>query len=309
MIDLTSHNTVNEAYADIESQYEGTPFEGFVDVYRDHEDIVRFFVESSDDFIPDAYIGSHESFIKDGVDINDEELVTAVEESNHIDLLDFLRLGRDIAEFYHQVISEHTDTWTDVTELLASVSELSAEEIDSLFREQHQETLEEIDELSNELEGEDEDAVEQLESVREELRDKNLRDVFLEGFEMQAQMTAMGLDLFSYGDVEMEVGKYFVYEVTPHRNHLAKIDEYNFDFSANTLFNVIGKLTGEREIDDEVGTQLEYEFDLIAYDSDVKNLYPNFWMFEDDARIQPQHSSDLTLFEENPIGDIRPRIN
>lgn len=313
MIDLLTPSTLEELYQNERTRYADTIFDDIEAVLSKHESVLEFMIHNNESFTPDAFLGSEKSFFKEGVEIDDEAFITALRESP-VMIDDYLRFQRDIASFHYTALQEKTNNWGEVLKQLAKISDgLTEAEINTLFSKQREHIESDFESLVEEAQdGELSDhEFRVLQQVKSQYETATQRELLLHSFEERLNHADSLLNKLSYRDgKEPSVGQYFVYIIRPHQNHLQNKESYTIDFTENTVFTVIGKITEKYTVEDEHGLLEipEYDFDVIAYDTDILELYESFWVLtRTDEQLTPIYQDSYELYDKNPLGSVETR--
>lgn len=313
MIDLLTPSTLEELYQNERSRYAETIFEDVESVLSQHEPVLEFMIHNNDVFTPDAFLGSEKSFFKEGVEIDDAAFITALRNSP-VMIDEYLQFQRDIASFHHIALQEHTNNWGEVIKQLAKISDdLNEEDIDTLFSEQREYIESDFEALVEEARNGNlsDHELRVLQQVKSQYENATQRELLLHSFEERVNHSESLLNQLSYIDgKEPSVGQYFVYKIRPHPQHLKNKNEYNVEFTSNTVFTVIGKITGRHTVEEEHGLLeiAEYEFEVIAYNTEILELYESFWVLtRPDERLTPIYQDSYELYDANPLGEIETK--
>lgn len=312
MIDLVTPSTLEELYVNERSRYEGTIFSDIESVLSKHEPVLEFMIQNRDAFTPDAFIGSEKAFFQDGVEIDDVEFISALRNSP-VMLDDYLSFQRDIALFHYTALQEKTNNWGEVLQEIAKISDGTEEEIHTIFSEKREQIQSDFDSiLEDAKEGEiSEHEFRVLQQVNSQYQTATQRQLLLHSFKERIDRAEALLGQLTYLEGnEPTVGQYFVYRIRPHPDHIKNKMEYDIDFNSNTVFAVIGKVTGRHTVEEESGLieVAEYDFDIIAYDTEVLELYDRFWLLEkDNGRLSPIYQDSYELYDENPLGEVETK--
>jgi hypothetical protein len=121
-----------------------------------------------------------------------------------------------------------------------------------------------------------------------------IRTYYFYNFSLRCGISLKLWVLILHGVEEPSIGDYITF-------HIGR----NSSKSDINKFEVVCKITDKKYNEDfDVNT---YNYNIIAYDSELLDVYPNYWIFEyedDESKlIEPIHSSFITVHSENPIGN------
>lgn len=314
MIDLSTPESVEEVYEREKEQYEGTVLDGFHRVLAQHEPVIQFIVDTSEAYTPDSYIGSEKALVTEGVEVDEEAFIEQIRQSDAIALSDFLSFEYSLNEFIVSRLQEETQTWA---EMRASIAETSGytvdeEDVEEMVQENIETMIEAFDMFIEELQGDiDATQVTQIQEMKHSIATTSKRALLLQSYEQRKASIKNRLKRLQFVSATPQVGDYFVYEVQPHPTHIANAESYSFEFSGATRYNIVGKLTGSVEETIEGGVEdiTKYTFDIIAYNSEVKQLYNQLWLFNDDKPyLEPKNQDDVTFFKTSPLASIETKV-
>lgn len=314
MIDLSTPDSIAEAYEKEKEQYDGTFLDGFHRVLAKHEPVVQFIVDTSEAYTPDAYIGSEKALLNEGVELDEDKFIEQIQQSDSISLSDFLEFEYSLNDFVLSRLQSKTETWHEMRKAIAEASGQSVDEedVEEMVQENIEMMIEAFDMFIEELHGEsDSTQITQIQEMKDSLATTSKRALLLQGYKKRNSIIKSKLKRLRFISANPQVGDYFVYEVQPHPSHINTAESYPFEFSGSTRYNIVGKITDavEETIEDGVEDITKYGFDIIAYNSEVKQLYGALWLFQDGPQyLEPKHQDDVTFFKTSPLSSIETKV-
>lgn len=296
---------------EIDEKYKNSMFDGIVDVFENNKNIIQFYLSRNED-VTKPFIGSDEDLIEfGGHPIDREKLFESIVQSEEINFIESVKLGKDIAEFYHSKIPEGAK----FEEVIRELYEL--DDFDVSFEEFSERTKEKLDvyrqaliselkqfirsfkqkkgfaglySLSNE---EIKSSVREFEEELDELDNMTYTQLLRHSIKSDIESYESVLDDLKFTQIDPDKGDYLVYSTNIQKK----------------LYNVIVRVTGytttENSNDIEVPA---IEYDVIAYDNDLLDSWPNHWVINE-TEIVPETQSSFEVHSENPLGDIEMKVD
>jgi len=279
---MTKNNVAknpDELLIEIEKASINSPLKGISDIYRNYYHLLEFIFESKDSITDEAFIGES-GFIGTNIEYGGQKLFTEVKNTDGISVGDFCFFSVDLLNFIITNLDPVCESNTEVIEILSNFAQRykfgSYDKAYDSFVDKYRE----IRSLKQ-------DSEHNLFAVSDS-------DLLLLQFfaTMRNFFKVMGSHITWVE--EPSIGDYITF-------HIGR----NSSKSDINKFEVVCKITDKKYNEDfDVNT---YNYNIIAYDSELLDVYPNYWIFEyedDESKlIEPIHSSFITVHSENPIGN------
>lgn len=255
-----------------------SPLEGISDIYRNYYHILAFIFENGDEITKEAFVGES-GFIGTNVEYDGQKLFAKVKETDGISVSDFCFFSVELLEFIITNLDPVCESNTEVIEILSNFAQRykfgSYDKTYDSFVNKYRE----------------------VRTVRQEseydLFNVNDSDLLLLQFfaTIKNFFKVMGSHIQWVN--EPSVGDYITF-------HVGRNNKMNSD-----KFDIICKITDKKYNENfDVNT---YDYNIIAYDSEILEMYPEYWIFkyedDEDKLFEPIHSSFITVHSENPIGN------
>lgn len=314
MYELNKFENVDEYIESIRENSQGTPFEGLADVLEEHRRMISYYFEHSDEVTPD-FIGSQEALFREGVEIDGEKLADILEEKDEFSAADSYKYAIDFNEFLLDVAKNKTASWDEfvsyfleVRDILPDNRERAKEIFNEIQEDSRENLLEQIDylvEFYGEIGGES--AVIQFEHEKARINRMSKEEIYITSKEKELEQCREVLDMIEWREEnKAEVGDYIVYEAHVENNR--DFEELDVEVTPETVYNVILKVT-DKVTESMSGEEVQYyEVQSIAFDNEMKEIWPEHFVMNEEALLSPQEQNDMTVYEENPLGSVEMKI-
>lgn len=324
MIQIRPDADTYEEWVDIVlEEREGTIFDGERHIYDKHEQVFRFIFENQSNYVPDFFIGSEESLLNEGMDMDGEALFEDVSDSTSISHVNLMEATRDKVLFQLKQVKTETDNWEELkTELAKTLpTDTPIEEQEELLQNHFEEEQEEIvntlreqaDEIDEKADEETEDEIDlfkiidvDTDEIREnanKIEEMTLRELFIHTIEETVNGINSIIDKYRFRE-EPNEGDYAVFQNEIHNSKVEDIE----GLEEGATYNVILKLTEKIKTTDNGIELTVFDYEVIAYNDKLLDIYPDHFIITKKGKIEPKLEDKLTFYTESPLGKVDTKL-